>query len=693
MKKIKALVKLTLFVGILYLAACKKADVATPTPDPGGATGNAGVDALIALNASESFNYETANDVTIDITLLAPDNTPIKFVPVSILNKSEEFGGKPYFKNLTDANGKISGTVKLPAYLLQVVVDPKYLGVLRNAVVNIVNNKIECTIGGVNGYTGNVVPDVILGGRPFNNGLIGRPTAAIYSYMGTYNNQGKPNYLESANQTISSTFLAEINASLPERLPVPTYHPDYLQSTAITNVNITATTQVKFTFVTEGAGYRNTVAYFKYPTNAPPTSANDIDTLKIILPNASLVGSSGQLVSGNTVNLGTFTAGTSIGFCLIANGWNGTNVGNGYHKVYTVDAINPQSNTAIKRQSVLLYDNSQKLFLVGMEDIRRDDGGCDNDFNDCVFYVKSTVLNAISTVGVKPIDVPIDTDGDGVNDVYDDFPNDAARAYVNYFPSESSMGTVAFEDNWPYLGDYDANDLVVGYRYRVVSNNLNRPIEMNAKYLLKASGATFKNGFGVEFPFAANLVTSATGSLVTNNQVVTLGSNGLETGQTKAVIIPFDDAFTAFNTTTGFINTYNGITALSRDTISMNLSFTRPLTATEFGTVPFNPFIIINRIRGREAHLPGYLPTQKIDTRFYKTGADNTRPTQNKYFKTTSNLPWGLAFSEDFAYPVEGKAINLVYTKFPNWIQSNGTTNANWYKDAANTVNSFLYRR
>jgi LruC domain-containing protein len=687
MKKIKALIKLTLLFGIIYLAACKKADTVTPPTDPGGTSGNADVDALIALNAPESFNYETAKDITIDITLLAPDNSPIKFVPVRVLDKNEENGGSILFKNLTDAAGKITGTVKLPAYMDKVVVDPKY------AVVSIVNNKILCTIGGSNGYGGNVLPDITLGGRPSNNGPIGRPTAAVYSYIGTYNSQGKPNYLLSTNETISSTFLSEINASLPERMPVPTYHPDYIESSAITDININATTQVKITFVTEGAGYRNSVAYYKYPTNTPPTNANDIDTLKMVFPNASMVGSSGELVAGNTVNLGTFTAGTSIGFCLIANGWNGSNVGDGNWKVYSTDALNPQSNTAIKRQSVLLYDNSQKLFLVGMEDIRRDNGGCDNDFNDCVFYIKSTVVNTISTEGVKPIDTPDDTDGDGVNDTYDDFPNDAARAYVNYFPSATGMGTVAFEDNWPYLGDYDANDLVVGYRYRVVSNNVNRPIEMNAKYLLKASGATFKNGFGVEFPFLASLVSSATGSAVTNNQVVTLGSNGLETGQTKAVIIPFDDAFAAFGTTTGFINTYSGNAALTRDTISMNISFTRPLTQAEFGTVPFNPFIIINRTRGREAHLPGYLPTQKIDTRYYKSGADNTTPGQSKYFKTTSNLPWGLAFSENFAYPVEGRAINVVYTKFGAWVQSNGTANTNWYKDAANTVNNYVYRR
>jgi LruC domain-containing protein len=451
---------------------------------------------------------------------------------------------------------------------------------------------------------------------------------------------------------------------------------------------------VYFTFVTEGAGYKNSVAYFTYPTGSKPTSVNDIDTLHIIVPNASLNGSGGQMLAGHTINLGRFNAGTSIGFALIANGWNGgtQTVQNNNWTVYSVDGINPASSASLKRQSVLLYDNPQDLFLVGFEDIRRDNGGCDHDFNDCLFYIKSQAVRAISSRGVNPIDTPVDTDDDGVNDTYDDFPTDPTRAYINYYPSQHGFGTLAFEDNWPFLGDYDMNDLVVDYRYTVVSNGQNRPIEMQAKYVLKASGANFRNGFGVEFPFEASLVNSATGHKVTNTNIVTLGANGLETGQTKAVVIPFDDAYTVMNATTGF-NTYNGGVYKVPDTTNMQITFTRGLTQAEFGTVPFNPFIISNRIRGREIHLPGYTPTQKIDTRYYRTGADNTIPNQNKYFKTSTNLPWAVAFTEQFAYPAENKVISTAYTKFIDWAQSGGATNTNWYKDSANMVQSRIYRR
>jgi LruC domain-containing protein len=472
-----------------------------------------------------------------------------------------------------------------------------------------------------------------------------------------------------------------------------TSHPDYVASNIETNLNITALSDVWLTFLTEGAGYKNSIAYFKYPTATPPTRESDIDTLHIVLPNASLLGSGGSLVSGNKVWLGRFPSGTSIGFALIANGWTGSAVGSGLHKVYSIDALNPETITAEKRHSVLLWDNSLSLFLVGFEDLIRTNGAGDNDFNDCLFYLKSNPVEGVSRARVNPIDIPVDRDGDGVNDVYDDFPNDPLRAYINYYPSQTTFGTLAFEDKWPFLGDYDMNDLVVDYRYTVVSNGLNKAIEMNAKYVLKASGAAFRNGFGVEFPFAASLVQSVTGTKVTNNAVVSFASNGCEAGQTKAVIIPFDDALTLFNRSGGYVNTLLVNPFVTPDTTNMNITFTRGLSTAEMGTIPFNPFIIINKTRGREAHLPGFSATQKIDVSYYKTGEDNTIPAQGKYFKTTTNLPWGISFLEQFDYPLEGKVMQTAFTTFIPWVTSGGTASANWYKDSVNRVSSNIYRR
>lgn len=687
MKKTQYCLLPIIISGLLLISSCNKKDVLNTKNIT---TGNVAIDELIKSNFPASFNYSTSIDIKLDITILAPDNSPIKNIPVSILTAPKEEGGTLLYKMLTDEAGKIVNTIKIPGYYNRVVVDPGYLGIVRNAVVSIVNNNLFCTIGGDKGYAGNVIPQTIFAGRP----VIGnRPTTAAYSYMGTFNNAGKPNYLEPVNDLISASFLANINASLPESRPVQTYHPDYLTSTAETNLNILALSDVWFTFVTEGAGYMNSMGFYTYPTGNPPATVNDIDSIKIILPNASLNGSGGQLVAGNKVKLGRFKAGTSIGFVLIANGWNGSGVGNGYHKVYSNDALNPGSTPANKRQTVLLFDNTQNLFLVGFEDILRDSPGCDHDFNDCLFYIKSNPVDGISTNNVNPIDKPIDSDGDGVNDVYDDFPTDPTKAYVNYHPNQNSMGTHTFEDNWPNVGDYDLNDLVVDYRYKVISNSLNKAVQMTAQYVLKASGASFKNGFGVQLPFASSLVKSTDGSIVNSSDVVTIGANGCESGQSKAVLIPFDDAYKAMNTTGYFINTIIGKPFLKRDTISMNVLFTRPLTITECGTAPFNPFIIINRTRGREAHLPGFAPTDKVDTRYFKTGDDNTNPAQGIYYKTTHNLPWGIGFIENFNYPSEGVVINSIYLKFINWAQSNGTSNANWYKDEPNINKSGLYRQ
>ena len=687
MKKTQYCLLPIIISGLLLISSCNKKDVLNTKNIT---TGNVAIDELIKSNFSASFNYSTSIDIKLDITILAPDNSPIKNIPVSILTAPKEEGGTLLYKMLTDEAGKIVNTIKIPGYYNRVVVDPGYLGIVRNAVVSIVNNNLLCTIGGDKGYAGNVIPQTIFAGRP----VIGnRPRTAAYSYIGTFNNAGKPNYLEPVNDPISASFLANINASLPESRPVQTYHPDYLTSTAETNLNILALSDVWFTFVTEGAGYMNSMGFYTYPTGNPPATVNDIDSIKIILPNASLNGSGGQLVAGNKVKLGRFKAGTSIGFVLIANGWNGSGVGNGYHKVYSNDALNPGSTPANKRQTVLLFDNTQNLFLVGFEDILRDSPGCDHDFNDCLFFIKSNPVDGISTNNVNPIDKPIDSDGDGVNDVYDDFPTDPTKAYVNYYPNQNSMGTHTFEDNWPNVGDYDLNDLVVDYRYKVISNSLNKAVQMTAQYVLKASGASFKNGFGVQLPFASSLVKSTDGSIVNSSDVVTIGANGCESGQSKAVLIPFDDAYKAMNTTGYFINTIIGKPYLKRDTISMNVLFTRPLTITECGTAPFNPFIIINRTRGREAHLPGFAPTDKVDSRYFKTGDDNTNPAQGIYYKTTHNLPWGIGFIEIFNYPSEGVVINSIYLKFINWAQSNGTSNANWYKDEPNINKSGLYRQ
>ncbi len=660
-------------IPIILMSSCVKGDSIQP----------AAIDPPLFTSPAD-FNYETSKDVGIDIRLLSNNDDPLKQVLVDILDKPEEDGGKIIFTALTDNNGKINTTLKLPTHLKNVIVDPKYIGVMRNATVRVESNKILCTLGGKSGYGGNVEAEqrMPLGLIDFHTS--GREQSLTYKYMGTYDNiWGRPNYMEPLNDVISPLLLSWVNASLPEQKPVPAYHPVYLNPSAETNLNLTQDGDVYITFVHEGAGYTNTLAYFTYPTNNKPTNINAVDSVNIIFPNASLTGSSGNLTSGNKVKLGRFKANTSIGFCLVANGWNrNTKVveaGNG--KFFSIDELNPEVNVSRRRHSILLNDNTHNLFLVGMEDINREQNGCDHDFNDIIFYATSVnSANAISTTNMNPIDKPGDADNDGVSDVYDQFPNDAGRAYINWYPSAYVAGTVAYEDTWPNTGDYDMNDLVVGYKYKMINNAANNTVEMYAQYALRAAGATIKNGFGVQFPFASSVVSSVTGAELNNAYPISLNSNGTEAGQTNAVIIPFNDFFYLMQPPGGgIINTQPGVNTIKPDTVNIKISFTSPLSATALGLAPFNQFLVATEDRGREVHLPGEKPTSRANTKLFNTQKDNTIPIQNRYYKTITNLPFGIGLPEGFDYPIESKPINNVYYHFAEWAQSGGSSYPDWY--------------
>lgn len=91
-----------------------------------------------------------------------------------------------------------------------------------------------------------------------------------------------------------------------------------------------------------------------------------------------------------------------------------------------------------------------------------------------------------------------DTDGDGVDDAQDAFPNDPQAAYVSQYPT-SGRQTVAFEDLWPTKGDYDFNDLVASARFEVIKNANQDITKVRSKVAIEALGAGRDNGLGINF--------------------------------------------------------------------------------------------------------------------------------------------------------------------------------------------------
>jgi LruC domain-containing protein len=298
-------------------------------------------------------------------------------------------------------------------------------------------------------------------------------------------------------------------------------------------------------------------------------------------------------------------------------------------------------------------------------------------------YIPITTCNPEGS-GNPPV---TDTDGDGVPDNLDDYPTDYTRAYDNWYPSKTTWGTLGFEDLWPGRGDYDLNDAVIDYQFRVVTSAWNKVVDVKPKFYVRAVGAGLENGFGWQFD---NLIPATVESVVITYAgqphdpwtYVSIAANGTENNQQKAVIIVYENHNNVINRVGGtFYNTEPNEPYGYSDTINVNLHFNPPQLPTDVGTPPFNPFIIKNLTRGIEIHLPDYIPTSLANTSLFQTEDDDSDPAIGRYYKTDGNLPWGINITQKYDYTWERVQIVYGHLKFGAWAESGGIDYPDWYKN------------
>jgi hypothetical protein len=144
-------------------------------------------------------------------------------------------------------------------------------------------------------------------------------------------------------------------------------------------VELIEDSEVYVTYLAEGAGFRNSVAWYSYSIYSPPTAGSQLD-LHVLFPDVS----SDILTPGNRLKLQNekFPAGTVIGFVLIINGWQGK-VDFDKMKLYTDYSFNPN-----KRQQHILFEEKTcgELVLAFEDNISLNDES-DADFNDIIFTV------------------------------------------------------------------------------------------------------------------------------------------------------------------------------------------------------------------------------------------------------------------------------------------------------------------
>lgn len=633
------------------------------------------------------FDFKTVSEYDVDIKALSPVGEQIEgaYVELYTTNPLNADGSiKPeskaskVFNGITNAEGKIVCKIGAEKCKDSLYVLTYYAGLPTLVGKKLSGSALSFQLGGeVAKKSANILKGATVPTPKLVNG---------YYVLGNWNNGGTPSYLEPTNDAITSSFLKIVNSSLPESNPVPTYHPQYLAGVNDMNLKVNANCELSVTFVAEGASWTNALGYYTYPTNNPPQTVADIKDKTIIYPNLST--ENGVLKAGNKVKLyyldkatntytATFPAGVTVGWFLVAQGWipNSHTVNNIFKTHFSDSRFNAESDDNLKKHNVILKDAAPNVLLMGFEDIPRNLASCDQDFNDVIYYATATPLSAINTDDIPSVIPPKDTDNDGVPDNKDEYPTDPKKAFNNY-----TNGSLVYEDLWPAKGDYDFNDMVLGYKFNAVTNAQNNVVCVESKVLLRAIGASYHNAFGVEFNTASSNVASVTGQKNTKGYL-SIASNGTENGQAKATVMFFDDAYSIlpYPGAGSFVNTYMSAPFSKPDTMTVVVNFVNPVSLSTLGTAPYNPFIVVNKNRGVEVHLPNKAPTSLVDNKLFGTKQDKSVPATGAYYVSDYCLPWAINIPVSFDYPTEKTDIRNAHLKFNEWAQTRGASFPDWY--------------
>ncbi|MEH6451796.1 MAG: LruC domain-containing protein [Psychromonas sp.] len=290
-------------------------------------------------------------------------------------------------------------------------------------------------------------------------------------------------------------------------------------------------------------------------------------------------------------------------------------------------------------------------------------------------------------------------DGGSTSGEVEDHPiiiSESGLSY-RYYPGANSWVTLAYEDKWPVSGDYDMNDVVMHYRTVEVIQD-GKVVRIDILGELQALGGSYHNGFAVQLEnIASNNVNQQTLRLLHNNiKQQYSGQNGattyeiLESGNSDAVIMISQDLWKHVDSRCVYYRTQEGCTQAQAFDFEVSIPLLNAVDLADLPEPPYNPFIFATEGlyhgdvflehpgRGLEVHLVDKAPTEKFNTDYYGLVDDTSEPANNRYFRTSNNLPWALEISEQWKWPNERTTILQAYPHFKTFVESSGVEMPNW---------------
>lgn len=263
----------------------------------------------------------------------------------------------------------------------------------------------------------------------------------------------------------------------------------------------------------------------------------------------------------------------------------------------------------------------------------------------------------------------------------------------SYYPSADGWTTLAYEDLWPYEGDYDMNDVVFHYRTVTVeqAGQLKR-VDFHGQ--LVAIGASYHNGFAIRVPgVQASAVDTQAMKFthIINGGEPVHKDNPIEQGSDELIAIITDDVWQLVDTNCDFYRTSSQCMDDIQFEFELRLPFTELQSASSISTL-YDPFIFAtpNRYHGSyfnsnpgrewEMHLADMEPTEQADTGMLATGDDTSSQEQQRFFKNANNLPWAMEMATSWKHPKSGVDLLQAYPKFRDHILSNKQEFKDWYQ-------------
>jgi LruC domain-containing protein len=273
---------------------------------------------------------------------------------------------------------------------------------------------------------------------------------------------------------------------------------------------------------------------------------------------------------------------------------------------------------------------------------------------------------------------------------------------IQYYPSASEFATIAFEDNWPSIGDYDFNDLVMNYRISEYRLN-DEVIRIKLEGQIAAVGALHHNGFAFHLPGILRSTINENAIRYTINNVPQ-DASPLEAGRSNAIAIITDDVwdFVSAGVTCNYHRTEPGCGSDIQMVFSMTLPMATNIPNAEMPEFPYDPFLFATEGydhslafglppgRAYEIHLSDKAPTEAFRTDFFGRRDDRSEPQFGRYFINANGMPWAINVGVEMQYSLEYMDVIYAYPLFSSFIENQGLIDADWYiLENANTNNIF----